>query len=611
MTLLTSVARTFFHPITYFRSAALLGNMRENYMKREAFIHPLPWCKDFQLSLETIYTEVRMVSRRKERSQLTEKRCGLYEIFKPHQECENPRVVLLEGKPGLGKTVSCQKVTLDWSNGGTSGFLASFEILLKIKCRELKSADIKEAIADQLLPLDVSQEVKTALFRYIQDNQTRVLLVLDGLDELKEGIDLSPLIEGRRLPGCYVLSTSRDNPESRHKFDTLFQIIGFTEQNAKSFICKYYGKDEEKAKVLLQKIDDSSGQDGAIIRDLISSPLNTCLLCAISDETNGQLPPTMTQLYKEITFCVLTRYYKKKEEEPPVDPMATHKKELAALGRLALKGIENERLHFNEDAFRAESRVTDILEFGFLSKEPSSSRIRPCPSYQFLHKTYQEFFAAYCFYEELLTGNLSCLGESLHHNKFKQVTLFLVGLLSENPEAKYVVASLMSTITQSLYQSTASQSDSVICDAFLYICSLFHECVSAELQQAMCDAVVLNFEWTELRLSFCGISESSVAMKILYGVLKTNRPLQKLYLRQNKINDVTPLAQSVKDNYILKELVLSFNPFPNVSALTRALQDNSSLEFLELFGNKLRDGSLVEDLRQQKPDLRIRYYPHL
>ena len=37
------------------------------------------------------------------------------DVFKSHEECEEPRVVLIEGQPGMGKTTYCQKLAYDWS----------------------------------------------------------------------------------------------------------------------------------------------------------------------------------------------------------------------------------------------------------------------------------------------------------------------------------------------------------------------------------------------------------------------------------------------------------------------------------------------------------------
>ena len=82
------------------------------------------------------------------------------EVFKSHSECDNPRVVLIEGNPGMGKTTYCQKLAHDWSVGeippGAS--FPEVKILLLLKCRDMhmKTASIEEAIGDQLLPHDAS-----------------------------------------------------------------------------------------------------------------------------------------------------------------------------------------------------------------------------------------------------------------------------------------------------------------------------------------------------------------------------------------------------------------------------------------------------------------------
>ena len=98
-----------------------------------------------------------MISRDTERyGELSEKDvCDIYEIFKPHEKCPDPRVVLLEGDPGIGKTVCCKKIAFDWSKDKTGEPFPRFKILIKLKCRDINpraliAADIlKEAIADQ------------------------------------------------------------------------------------------------------------------------------------------------------------------------------------------------------------------------------------------------------------------------------------------------------------------------------------------------------------------------------------------------------------------------------------------------------------------------------
>ena len=51
------------------------------------------------------------------------------------------------------------------------------------------------------------------------------------------------------------------------------------------------------------------------------------------------------------------------------------------------------------------SHPTDFLQLPFLSRELSVSKIRPRPCYDFTHKTFQEYFAAFYLAQQIITGN--------------------------------------------------------------------------------------------------------------------------------------------------------------------------------------------------------------
>ena len=92
--------------------------------------------------------------------------------------------MLIEGDPGMGKTTYCQKLAYDWATRQDE-WDESFpetDVLLLLRCRDIKSSSIKEAIDDQILPDDVNKEDKEAFFQFISENQLNVLLVLDGVD---------------------------------------------------------------------------------------------------------------------------------------------------------------------------------------------------------------------------------------------------------------------------------------------------------------------------------------------------------------------------------------------------------------------------------------------
>lgn len=89
----------------------LIELIRHKY--KGAVLCPFPWCEDeLQLNLANIFTRLQ-IKKTKDRSRLTDDTVNMTNIFRPHAECDKPRVVLIEGDPGMGKTTYCQKLAYD------------------------------------------------------------------------------------------------------------------------------------------------------------------------------------------------------------------------------------------------------------------------------------------------------------------------------------------------------------------------------------------------------------------------------------------------------------------------------------------------------------------
>ena len=135
----------------------------------------------------------------------------MFLIFQSHEECSKPRRVLIEGQPGMGKTTYCHKIAYDWAKKRECG--ESFPdviFVLLLKCRDI-NCGLWEAIDDQLLPREMNKEEKERFFNFIRNHQSKVLLVLDGLDELPSSqISIyKEIIQGRVLPESYIVVTAR------------------------------------------------------------------------------------------------------------------------------------------------------------------------------------------------------------------------------------------------------------------------------------------------------------------------------------------------------------------------------------------------------------------
>ena len=421
---------------------------------------PFPWCEEeLQFELSKIFTRLTIVCRKKERAKLTKDPVKMTEVLRPYKKCkcrceckcerEKPRVVLIEGEPGIGKTTYCQKLAYDWSVGDipTESSFPKVDILLRLTCRDMKTAKIEDAIEDQLLPRDVNEKDKEIFFYFIRHYQSRILLVLDGLDELPQNLfkEFLPLIKGRVLPLTYLIITARHEVgiNVRLHSDALFEIKGYTKEDADSYIKKYFSCHDKSrlAGKLIWKINNDSQ-----LRELTANALNTALLCLVFEDTGGRLPHNKTMLYCELVDCVMRRYCSKKKihlcDKSPIDK---YMHQLNQLGKLALEALLKDQLAFTPGEL--ESQSTEFLQLGFLSREASVSKIRPKPTYAFIHKTFQEFFAAFHLSLELETADrdqTALLTQLSPVDKYWQVWKFLITMVpgKSDDAASFLVSRL-------------------------------------------------------------------------------------------------------------------------------------------------------------------------
>ncbi|XP_068734048.1 NLR family CARD domain-containing protein 3-like isoform X1 [Montipora capricornis] len=463
--------------------------IRRDY--KGAVLCPFPWCEDdLQLKLSKIFTRLKIVSKEKERARLTDKVVQMTDAFMPHEECEDPRVVLIEGQPGMGKTTYCQKLAYDWSveNISVEGSFPPVKMLLLLKCRDMKTADIEEAIDDQLLPLDADKKEKENFFHFIRCNQSKILLVLDGLDELPENLlkGLFPLIQRRIFANTYVILTARHEAgmRVRRHCDTLLEIVGFTKEDADSYITKYFSNHEDPslAAKLIKKLDREKE-----LRELSSNPLNTALLCLLCEDTKGAFPSNQTKLYDQLASCAIRRYFARQGiPMDSKDPLKTFSGNLNHLGKVAFEALKVDRVYFSEDEMDCQS--VDFLPLCFLSREASVSKLRPISCFSFTHKTFQEYFAAYHLAQEILSGDkYSAVAQLAHLNpvyKYWQLWKFLLTMVvsKSGDDAALVISGLCDAFrSQPIEEEDEQESDDEfevdadndqdfdICDDFLNV----------------------------------------------------------------------------------------------------------------------------------------------
>ena len=568
----------------------IVEKIRQLYVTREQRVLPVPWCEDFSFYLNEIFTRLKFVSKEKTGGVLlTDDITNMTAIFKAHAKCHRPRTCLVEGDPGMGKSTYCQKLAYDWATKPEEldPSFPDIDVLLLLKCHEIRS-NIWEAIDDQILPAEIDDEAKERFFKFVRENQSQVLLILDGLDEMdsSEMKRLYHLVEGKELSGCHIVFTSRHEMgmKVRRYCDTLWEIVGFTEKDAESFIRKYFRNinQEHLAEGLIEMIWYSDEQEE--LTNLSKNPLNVTLLCVLCEDFEGVFPASRTQLYSEIVLCVLRRYEKKQGlSSNNEDLMSVYKEDLMHLGQNALQSLRKGELYFEE----RESGGTFIAlpKFGFLSLQASGSKRKARVRYAFLHKSFQEFFSGFYLAWQILDGGIDSdpvVKDERFKGELKQVFLFMVGIL----------ATTSKETAESIIKIMAENINFIDPDCVKDICVLFRLALGCILECSnLAQTLGLHLNLTNLDLSANGVGDSDAVS--LSQALAANSSLTSLNLSSNRIGDsgATSLSQALATNSSLTSLDLSDNLLGNSSAasFSQALTANSSLTSLNLNGNGIGD----------------------
>ena len=612
----------------------VIEGIRHVYQKCEAVILPIPWCDEFNFQIEDIFTRLRIVAKEKTRGIATTKEfTNMTSIFTPHECCEQPRILLIEGESGMGKTTFSQKLVFDWASKQCGEWDESFpkiDVLLFLRCHGIKST-IWDAIEEQILPDEIKPGEKEVFIQFLKENPTKVLLVLDGLDEADpQKLEMYlKLIQRKQLRGCYIVLTSRHEAGSKFRpyADTLLEIVGFTNTDAECYIRKYFQHAEHLAEGLISKVMFDKD-----LRELTQNPLNTLLLCVIFEDLEGILPTNRTELYVEIVLFILRRFESKNGlSNRDKDLLLVYKKELMILGETALDCLRKRELYF--DDHKGDIKESLLTKFGFLSVQCGGSKRARCDRYGFLHRSFQEFFSGYFFAFSVIddvTNFHSVLTDERYLDELFHVLKFMIGIVALRSEETVVsiLQSIASVVNKTGHSYRAFFSNLKVAHELINECktcsgALYTQLVrtlgeSLELVDVVASppSLALDSEWIETflealtfnttvsRLEFSRSEFSTKAKNLLAQVLRVNTSLSALNLDCNFIGaeEANALAQALRVNTSLSSLNLRSNSIgaDGANSLAQALRINTSLSSLDLSHNSIGNegaNSLAQALR--------------
>ena len=323
-------------------------------------------------------------------------------------ELPNQKFILIEGAPGIGKTVLVKEIACQWACGEILQGKKLF--LLFVRNPTLHGVDSidQQLISSFSCDYLTDSEVGVAVDELRKSRGKNIVFVIDGFDECPHHCQLKRFIEKLArheiLPKSMVIITSRPHASIslRPLADQRIEILGFAKEEREKYIAISFNEFSDKLTELKKYLKLQP-----IINSIMHVPFHLAVLLYLFKE--GSMPETLTELNEQFVIHTIYRYLEKhhllsslpfnKNIERIKDLPKPIIKSVDQLSKLALKGLWRRQIVFSYNEVEAVCTNIDEIPnaFGLLQTARSHS-IRgagPIVSFNFLHLTMQEFLAAY------------------------------------------------------------------------------------------------------------------------------------------------------------------------------------------------------------------------
>ena len=328
------------------------------------------------------------------------------EILAPLEVSDKAQTILIEGAPGIGKTILLKHIAYSWAE---QGMLQKYELLLLVYLRDpiVQKMSTAEQLFQYFCKPFGSNATKIAITcseYFLENNGKTLTLLLDGYDEMPEEFRgnslIADILNRQVLPDCGLVVSSRPHASVllRKQATLRVDILGFTEEQRKHYI-EHSLNDQSQIKQLTTYLDQHD-----IINSLCYLPFNILLLLFLYKQ-GFPLPDNVTELYN-IFICLtirrnLTKYGNTaKQAITDINSLPEpYGKFIQQLSNLSLQALNKNQLIFTLDEIKqfcpqVESIPGALNAFGLLQAIEHVSIFETTKTFNFLHLSLQEFLAA-------------------------------------------------------------------------------------------------------------------------------------------------------------------------------------------------------------------------
>ncbi|KAK1173873.1 NACHT, LRR and PYD domains-containing protein 3-like isoform X1 [Acipenser oxyrinchus oxyrinchus] len=546
---------------------------------------------------------------------------SLEHLFQTKGDFQNPKLLILLGVAGVGKTTLVQKLMMDWALGKL--YQDNFDFVFCLKCRELNLLTGKQSLVDVLL---LNHNYLLPSIGQILKHPEKILIVIDGFDEFRFPICqpqhqlctktdeprntdnlLASLLRRGLLPeACLILTTRPSALEQMKviKADGCFEILGFPEEHREEYFQHFFA-DEAVAAQAFQHIKENE-----VVYTMCYIPIFCWIVCTVLKEQGkfgNNYPQTATEIF--VHFIIISVKYHNFSGQTGLRAC------LQKLSKLAFCGVQENRIIFYPEEFKAAGLELQDMTSLFCTEILMKEVVGTFSVYSFIHLTVQEFLAALSFF---ICDN--CTLESFYD---LDITLrFLFGLTnpsSQNQLAHHIGPFSPAATAQAnhwlqgniaLYTTGAWSGEFFM--KLLY--ALFEKNDARVTKEALATATSIGLPSTPLSKVDClvirnvfqqGNVPSNMEFNLEGGDLSDGlhvlapvlHKFGRLFFHENPIGDKSvvhlyPVLQRTDCQISFLDLMDTGITDEGMPGLSAAIAQNNSIKELDLWGNGITDKSI-------------------
>ena len=239
----------------------------------------------------------------------------IVKILTPLEKSNEPQFILIEGAPGIGKSLLLKHIAYLW---GKKKIMQKFKLVLLVCLRD--PAAQKMSKVDDLLQLyckrhrEAEQIASTCSDYLTQTNGKDVAFLFDGYDEypkmLQKDSLIADILKRKVLSKCGLIVSSRPHASVnlRGLATVKADILGFAESEREDYIKEALEDQPQKIYELTQYL-----QNHSIISSLCFVPFNMVALVHMYKQENP-LPKNSAELYSYFVCQTICRHLIKRGE---------------------------------------------------------------------------------------------------------------------------------------------------------------------------------------------------------------------------------------------------------------------------------------------------------